>query len=66
MIDGAVLPERPDLVDHRQAATPTGDQRGEPIEAGRVRVEDLGLDLADHLQETASQTLDDGQLVEHR
>ena len=46
VVDGRVFPERAHLVHHRDAAPPPDPQRGQHVQHRRVRVEDVGPELA--------------------
>ena len=61
-----ILPERADFVDDRDRMSPSRAKSGQDIEHRRVGVQDLGLELGDHLVETAVEIFDYFQLAQPR
>jgi hypothetical protein len=66
VIDRGILPEGAHFVDDRDAELAAGADGGDPVQAGRVGVQDIGLDLRDDLAQALFQAVDHFQLVQDR
>jgi hypothetical protein len=66
VVDRGVFPECAHFVHDRNAEAAPGAQRGNRVERGRVRVQDVRLDLRDDLGQAPGQAVDHLFLVQHR
>jgi hypothetical protein len=64
VVDRGIFPEGAHLIDDRDAELAAGADGGDPVQAGRMRVQHVGFDLRDDFAEAFFKTLDHFQLVQ--